>query len=338
MNKIVIDIRVKPESLRRIESISGMRVECVGPAYEAHELPAEIIRDADMLVCLMPPGNHAEMSALKFIQVSSAGYAQLYGLDLVRRGVRACNARGVYDTTIAEWSVAMMVNLARDLRGMICNQDRGKWERAPRFASEIRGSVAGIWGFGGIGRETARLAKTLGLTVHVLTRCGIGPRNNSYRVPGTGEPEGRLPDRVFTAGQEQEFLRGLDFLVLSMPHTPANTGIVGERELRAMKPTAFLLNPARGPLIQEAALLRALGEAWIAGAALDTHFHYPMPPEHPLWRMPNVIMTPHIAGSDMGPHFLDRMWEIVLHNVAGFLNGTPLWNELTPEELNGGKP
>jgi len=338
MPKIVIDIRAQPEALRRLESLPGVRVVCVGPANEARELPPEIIRDAEMLVCMVPPKNHAEMWALKLVQLSSVGFSQLYKLDLVRRGVRACNARGVYDTAIAEWSVAMMVNLARDLRGMIRNQERGHWERAPRFANEIRGSVLGIWGYGGIGRETARLAKSLGLTVHVLTRRGIGPRENLYGVPGTGDPDGKLPDHVFTAGQEQEFLRGLDFLVLAMPHTPANTGIVGERALRAMKPTAFLLNPARGALVQEAALLRALEEKWIAGAALDTHFHYPMPPEHPLWRMPNVIMTPHISGSDMGPHFLDRIWDIVLHNVANFFAGKPLWNELTSEELNERKP
>jgi phosphoglycerate dehydrogenase-like enzyme len=128
-----------------------------------------------------------------------------------------------------------------------------------------------------------------------------------------------LPDRVFRSGEEAEFLAGLDFLILAMPHTPANTGIVGERELRSLKPTAFLLNPARGPLVQEAALIRALQEGWIAGAALDTHFYYPMPPEHPLWRMSNVIMTPHVSGSDGGPHLLDRMGDIVLHNIEQFL-------------------
>jgi len=334
MPKVVIDIQTKPEAVRQLESLPGMRVVCVEPSTESRELPSEIIRDADALVCLKPPANQAEMSALKFIQLSSAGFAQLYGLDLVRRGVRAANARGVYDTAIAEWNVAMMINLGRDLRGMIRNQDRGHWERPPRFAMEIRGGVVGIWGYGGIGRETARLAKALGLTVHVLTRRGIGARENLYRVPGTGDPEGKLPDRVFTAGQEQEFLRGLDFLVLAMPHTPANTGIVGEGELRALKPTAFLLNPARGPLVEEAALLRALEEKWIAGAAIDTHFHYPMPPEHPLWRFPNVIMTPHISGSEMGPHFVDRMWDIVLHNVEAVLAGRQLWNELTADELN----
>lgn len=334
MPHVLIDIRVKPDALRRLEALPGMRVTCVGPHTDPHELPAEIIRDADALVCMLPPTNYNQMPALKLIQLSSVGFSQLYPLGLPQRGVRACNARGVYDTCIAEWSVAMMVNLGRDLRGMIRNQERGHWERAPRFAHEIRGSVVGIWGYGGIGRETARLAKALGLTVHVMTRHGIGSREGSYRVPGTGDPEGKLPDRVFTVGQELGFLGGLDFLILTMPHTPANTGVIGERELRALKPTAFLLNPARGALIQEAALVRALEEKWFVGAALDTHFHYPMPPEHPLWRLPNVIMTPHISGSDMGPHFLDRMWDITLHNMENFFAGRPLWNELTPAELN----
>jgi phosphoglycerate dehydrogenase-like enzyme len=108
--------------------------------------------------------------------------------------------------------------------------------------------------------------------------------------------------------------------------------LIGERELRAMKPTAFLLNPARGPIVQEEPLVRALREGWIAGAALDTHYYYPMPPEHPLWSMSNVIMTPHISGSDRGPHFVNRIWEIALHNIEAFQQGRPLWNELTPNE------
>ena len=94
-----------------------------------------------------------------------------------------------------------------------------------------------------------------------------------------------------------EFLPHLDYLILTMPLTLATRGIIGERELRMLPPTAVLLNPARGPLVEEAALLAALREGWIAGAALDAHYQYPLPPEHPLWSMPNVILTPHTSGS-----------------------------------------
>jgi len=120
-----------------------------------------------------------------------------------------------------------------------------------------------------------------------------------------------------------------------MPDTNTTKGIVGETELRTLPKRAFVLNPARGPLIQEQALLRALREGWIAGAALDTHYHYPMPADHPLWRMPNVIMTPHISGSGESPFFLERIWDIFVKNVERFRDGKPLLNELTPSQLRG---
>ena len=120
-----------------------------------------------------------------------------------------------------------------------------------------------------------------------------------------------------------------------MPLTKTNQGIVGEKELRALPRTAFLLNPARGPLVQERALLKALREGWIAGAALDTHYAYPLPSSHPLWQFPNVILTPHISGSAQSPRFLDRIWDIFVQNVERWLSGQSLLNELSLLQLRG---
>ncbi|HQY25788.1 MAG TPA: NAD(P)-dependent oxidoreductase [Thermoflexales bacterium] len=334
MTKILINIPIKPDVLQRIRALPNAEIVVVDPSNDGvTPLPLEVISGAEVLVCHLPPVNQAEMKDLKLVQIMSAGFNQLAAMKLAERGVRACNAGGVYNTAIGEWTIAMMIALTRDLRGMIRNQDTGVWDRDDRFAAEIRGRTLGLWGYGGLGREVARLARVMGLTVHVLARSPIGRRDDTYAVPGTGDPEGSLPDKVFGPEQDLAFLGGIDYLVLAMPLNPANTGRIGARELRAMKPTAYLLNPARGPLVNEAALLRALSEGWIAGAALDTHFRYPMPADHPLWRMPNVIMTPHISGSDKGPHFLDRMGEIVEHNVAAYLEGRPLWNEIAPSEL-----
>jgi phosphoglycerate dehydrogenase-like enzyme len=229
----------------------------------------------------------------------------------------------------------MMVNLARDLRLMIRNQDAAVWDRSAIFQNEIRGKTVGLWGYGGIGRETARVARHLGLRVHVMSRSGVSPRRDVYAVPGTGDPDGVLPHRVFRAGEEIAFLRELDFLIVALPLTKATEGLIGERELQALPRHAFVLNPARGPIIREQALLRALQEKWIAGAALDTHYHYPMPPEHPLWRFPNVIFTPHISGSSLSPQFRPRLWEIFSLNVERFARGEPLLNELTAAQLAG---
>lgn len=337
MTHILIDAPISADTVELLRALPGVAVTTV-PGRPEHspavDFPSDLLRDVDIFVGNTPPRNHAEMQSLEFVQLSSVGYAQLYKLDLPRRGVRAANARGVYDTAIAEWNLAMMIALARDFRRMIRNQEHGIWEKIPRFANEIRGRVVGLWGYGGIGRETARLAKTLGMTVHAYARRGIQPRSDTYSALGTGDTDGKLPDRIFTLGQEPEFVRSVDFLILAMPLTPENRGLIGEAELRCLKPTAFLLNPARGPLIQEAALLQALRENWFAGAALDTHYYYPMPADHPLWRFPNVIMTPHISGSDLGPNFATRMSEILLHNVKHFLAGKPLWNELTITELS----
>lgn len=335
--KLLIDVPVLPAALAAIRQHGGHTFDCVTPPREkaAAELEPERLRDVDVLFCTFPPKNVADLRALRWVQIASAGYAQLYGLDLPARGIRATNALGCFDVPIAEWTIAMMVNLARDVRLLIRNQDASVWDRSAVFQREIRGLTVGIWGYGGIGREIARLARHLGLRVHVMTRHGVGPRLNFYCVPGTGDPEGVLPNRVFRSGEEAAFLGDLDFLVVALPLTKVTEGLIGESELQALPRTAFVLNPARGPIIRQEALLRALREKWIAGAALDTHYHYPMPPEHPLWRFPNVIFTPHISGSSLSPRYQERLWEIFSLNVGRFARGEPLLNELTPAQLAG---
>jgi len=335
MLKILVDLRVDEDGLRRLRALPEVDVVLIDKPEEAGKrpLPSKLLEDIDILGCTFPPENVDDLCRLRLVQISSAGYTQLVGLGLPARGVRACNALGVFDVPIAEWNIAMMDNLLRDLRGMIRNQERGVWDRDIRFQRELRGLTVGFWGYGGIGRETARLSKALGMRVHVLARNGVKTRSQTYRVAGTGDPEGKLPDRVFSMEEKAEFLGGLDFLILAMPLTQATTGIVGESDLRALRPTAYVLNPARGPLIQESALLKALREGWIAGAALDTHYRYPMPPDHPLWQLPNVIMTPHISGSSGSPFFLQRVWDIFVQNVERLQRDQPLLNELPPTEL-----
>jgi phosphoglycerate dehydrogenase-like enzyme len=334
--KIAIDVPLHESALTQLRKRADCQFECIDPPEErSRELNPDLLSQAEVLFCTFPPGNHSVMRKLKWIQIASAGYSQLFGLNLSERGVRATNARGCFDVPIAEWNIAMMVNLARDLRQMIRNQDAAVWDRSAVFQRELRGATVGFWGYGGIGRETARLAKQMGLRVHVLARNGVQPIGNIYTVPGTGDPEGVLPDQIFKTGEELEFLRTLDFLILALPLTKATEGLIGERELQALPRHAFILNPARGAIIQQNALLRALDEKWIAGAALDTHYQYPMPPDHPLWRFPNVLFTPHISGSSLSPNFKQRLWEIFSLNLKRFATGESLLNELTLAQLSG---
>jgi phosphoglycerate dehydrogenase-like enzyme len=329
---ILISTSVDASIVRRLEGLPDVAVHVVAPHQREWDLSSELAEATEVMLCKLPPGNLDAMRKLRLIQLSTVGYEHLLHLGLGELPLRVCNARGVFDTAIAEWNLAMMVNLARDLRGMIRNQETGRWERLDRFQNEVRGRVVGLWGYGGIGRETARLAKVFGMTVHVMTRAGVVLRPNTYVQPGTGDPDGVFPDRVFVAAQEREFLSGLDFLTLALPHTRKSEGMIGEEQLRTLPRAAFVLNPSRGPIIQERVLVRALAEGWIAGAALDTHFAYPLPPEHPLWRLPNVILTPHISGADKSLAFPARIGDLFLQNVKRFLENRPLLNELTAQE------
>jgi phosphoglycerate dehydrogenase-like enzyme len=332
MPSILCELPLEPSALLRLESLPGVTVRQVSFHERGWHLEPELLRGPEILLCKLPPRNVHDMPDLKWVQISTVGYEHLRKYDFANGRVRVCNARGIFDTAIGEWNVAMMIALVRDLRGMIRNQERSHWEKADRFQQEVRNRVVGLWGYGGIGRETARLAKALGLAVHVMTRSGVKPRHDAYTPAGTGDSEGALPDRVFTAGQEREFLSGLDFLILALPHTQGSDGMVGEAELQALPRTAFVLNPARGPIIREEALLKALREGWIAGAALDTHFAYPLPPEHPLWAMPNVILSPHVSGADRSREFPARIADLFTRNVERHLAGLPLLNELTRQE------
>jgi phosphoglycerate dehydrogenase-like enzyme len=336
MKHILVHALIPQAQLDRLATLS-QSLTVMATAVEVKEwaVPNDLAAKINIILTTFAPANLDQMPALELMQIGSVGYAQLAGLGLPARGIRACNARGIFDVPIAEWNIAMMINLTRDLRTMIRHQETGTWAPAGQFQQEVRELVVGIWGYGGIGRETARLCRALGLTVHVLSRSGLQPRHHTFRLPGTGDPEGVLPDRLFTLAQKEKFLSGLDFLIVAMPLTGSTRGIIGQAELAALPPRAFVLNPARGPIIAEEALLWALRGGRIAGAALDTHYAYPLPADHPLWQFPNVIMTPHISGSSLNRHYPARLGDLFVENVGRLTAGQPLLNEITAVELNG---
>jgi len=335
--KVLIDADPYPPAMERLQAIPGLDLHLLERSddHSPTTRSTSALANAEACFCTIPPQNLDDAKSLRFIQINSSGYSQLFNLGLNERSIRAANASGVFDIAIAEWIIAMTINLGRNLRGLIRNQEAGIFDRDARFQRELRGSTIGFWGYGGIAREAARLSKAMGLVVHTMTRAGVQPRVEKYAVPGTGDPLGKLPDRVYQADDEDAFLRGLDVLVLTMPLTKATEGIIGERELRALRPTAFLLNPARGPLIEEQALLKSLREQWFAGAAIDAHYAYPLPADHSLWRFPNVILTPHISGSTAMPYFQQRTWDIFVQNIERLHNRQPLLNELSAAQVAG---
>ena len=340
--KLLIWMNRSEEALNRLRKIDGLEVAVLTGTpytdYEAADVPAppDHVMDTEILFCELPFANMAAFEKLKLMQISTTGYSQLFGLDLPLRGIRACNGRGEFDTPIGDWCLAMMVNLNRDIRGMIRNQEAGVWERSARHQTELRGKRVGFFGYGSIAREAARLAAAVGMEVVAYDRERADfTKRNYYIVPGTGDVKAEIPVEFYYPGEESAFCKRLDFFVAAMPLTKMTEGIIGEGMLRTLPAGAYLLNFARGPLIVEQALLNVLRDGHLGGAALDVHYHYPMPADHPLWRFPNVIMTPHISGSSLSPNFLPRIYDILTQNVRRYMMGEPLLNELSADQLNG---
>lgn len=336
---ILISLPAKPESLEKLRRICPHAEIRTGPWINQAQMRLDpgLMKGVESLLCELPPANFDDFDRLKWIQLCSAGYNQVLNLPVLERGIRVTNGLGNFDGPIAQWNIMMVLMWHRRMLEQLENQKKHVWDPAGRFQSDLFGATVGFWGYGGISRETARLAKALKLHVWVMTRDGkIRDRHSIYCVQGTGDPEGKLPDRIFGPPQLEEFLGGLDYLILGMALTPATRGMIGERELRMLKPSTVVINPTRATIIDEQAFIRSLREQWIRGAALDVHYAYPLPPEHPLWNMPNLIMTPHISGSVESPHFEQRIFDIFAQNLTRFMSRQPLLNELSETQLRGG--
>ncbi|TDD68955.1 D-2-hydroxyacid dehydrogenase [Jiangella aurantiaca] len=307
-------------------------VEVVEPFGPSTVLPEALVRDVTVLFSDLCPANVAAMPRLRWVQLGSHGYSQLNGLTLPP-GTTVANASGVNDIPIAEWCVMMMLAFGRDLPGMLAAQREHRWDRDARFQAELRGRRVGLFGYGNIGRELARLCRALGLEVWTLSRFRPGARELRYDPLDRPAGSVPVPDRTFAAEQRDEFLAGLDYLVVTTPVTSATRGWVDAAALRGLQPHAVLLNPARAGVVDEAALLAALRDGTIAGAALDDHYRQPMPPDDPFFELPNVIVTSHISGSSSSTWFVERIWDLFTRNLERYLAGDPLLNVIARDDL-----
>ena len=239
---------------------------------------------------------------LKWIQVTTSGVNYLVSRPSLMKGVIVTSARGIHGPAVSEMAFHLMLALNRDLPRMIRNQDREIWERWPERL--LNQKKVGILGIGVIGEEIARKCKAFGMTVFGVDIV----RRKLDSVDSLYGPE----DLPQVAGE-------VDYLILVAPSTPQTKKIVGGKVLERMKPMAFLINLARGELIDEEALTKALETGAIAGAALDALSTEPLPREHPFWCMRNMIITPHVGG--LSDCYRDQVMPIIEENLRRFLRG-----------------
>lgn len=294
---------------------TGMRFEI---ARNFAELEARI-GNADVLSVSMMWKNELAPKArrLKLIQSISAGTDQYDKAILKAHGIRLASGQGVNANAVAEHAIALMLSLSRQLHFLRDHQAGKHWrpmqgDRRIR-EDEIEGKTVLIVGLGGIGRRLASLCKAFGMTV-LATR----------RDPAKG---GGAADEVHADGDLMRLIPRADFVVLTTALTPATTGLIGIQQLAAMKPTAFLVNVARGKVCDEAALTAALADRRIAGAGIDVTAEEPLAAASQLWSMPHVIVTPHSAGETV--RYEDRVIDLLIENVGRLQRGeTQLANDI----------
>jgi phosphoglycerate dehydrogenase-like enzyme len=239
-------------------------------------------------------------------------------------------ASGVHAATIAEYAITALLALAHRVPRMVEWQGRGTWppdeQRWPIFVpSEVRGATLGIIGYGSIGRELARMAKAaFAMTVLACKRDPSQHKDAGYTLPGTGDPEGLLPDAWLGQEELPELLSRSDVVVNCAPLTAQTRRLIGARELGLMKPSAYFVNVGRGASVDEAALVQALRERRIAGAAIDVFAQEPPPAGHPLYALDNIIVSPHVSG--FLPSYDDKCTDLFAENLRRYLAGAPLLN------------
>jgi phosphoglycerate dehydrogenase-like enzyme len=229
--------------------------------------------------------------------------------EFVESDITLTNGRGVFSPALGEFALAAILYFAKDFRRMIRNQAAGVWQRFQ--VEEIAGKTAGIVGYGDIGRAVASRAHPMGMRVLATKR----------HIPSGPDP---LIERFYETGAQREMIARCDYIVVTAPLTSETRHLIGEAEFAAMKPTAVVINVGRGPVIDQAAMVRALSEKRIKGAALDVFEHEPLPPGDPMYKLENVLLSPHIA--DCTATWLEQAMRFFLTQYEHFQKGEPLKN------------
>jgi phosphoglycerate dehydrogenase-like enzyme len=267
------------------------------------------IGEADALLAFhFPVEVFDQARKLRWFQCTGAGVDSMFPIRERASHITVTNARGIHGDIIADFVMAGATMLHWDFRKFLREQADRKWN--PRYVTPLADKTLGVVGLGSIGATIARRAKSAGMTV-------VGSKRD-ISVPVEGV------DQLFASDALHDLLPLCDFVVLALPATPDTVGLIGAAEIARMRHQAFLINIARGNVVVEAELIKALQTGAIAGAMLDVFEREPLPQDSPLWDMPNVIATPHVAGSPT--NYAERIFPIFAENIGRFINGQALKN------------
>jgi phosphoglycerate dehydrogenase-like enzyme len=322
---VLVTMKFPDALLEKIRAVAAdVRVSCEDAKRADYS-------QVDVLYTMAPPRELLRAPRLRWVQLHMAGPDSLHEHPIYTDStVALTTTSGVHAGTIAEYALTVTLALAHRVPRMVEWKNRGGWppdaERWPLFLpTAIRGATLGLVGYGSIGRELARLAKTaFGMTVLASKRDPSQRRDSGYLRAGMGDPDGTLPDGWFAPDALHELLGRSDVVVMCAPLTPHTRRLFDAPAFSAMKPSAYFVNVGRGGSVDETALVQALAEGQIAGAAIDVFAQEPPPPGHPLYALDNVIVSPHVSG--FLPTYDADCTDLFTENLRRYLAGAPLLN------------
>jgi len=320
--------------VERVKAVSNRVNVTVLPAVKPEEIPAEVWARTEVLYTDRVLPIPAQAPRLRFIQFHYAGIDYAAESPILRKpDLVAATLSGAVSSQVAEWSVAMLLALGHRIPEMMALQSKSEWpqDRWQQFAPvELRGTTIGLVPYGSISREIARLLVPFGVNILAAKRNAMDPTDRGYMPEGLGDPEGNLFKRLYPIEALKSMLKECDFVVISLPLTPQTRGMIGVEEIRAMKPGAFLVDCGRGGIVDHAALLQALQEKHLAGAALDVFPQEPLPADNPIWKQPNVIVSPHVAG--ISKNFDAHATDLFAANLRRYIDGAAVYNRFDLEK------
>lgn len=323
-----------PENLvTRLSEVSPRLKFTVVKANKPEDISPEIWSRAEVLYTSRVLPDPEQVPRLRWIQFHWAGIDHIVNEPLLRKpDLVATTLSGAAVSQVAEYILMMLLALGHHMPELVTYQKRAEWprDRWERFIPmELRDSAVGIVGYGSIGRQVARLLASLGATVLATKRDAMHPEDLDYVPEGMGDQGGDYVHRLYPAEALRSMLRDCDFVVVCVPKSESTINLIKAEELAAMKSSAYLVDISRGGIVDHNALASALKDHKIAGAALDVFPEEPLPAESPLWKLPNVLITPHISG--ITSQYDERAVEMFSANLTRYLSGQPLFNRIDPD-------
>ncbi|GAB4149582.1 MAG: D-2-hydroxyacid dehydrogenase [Candidatus Promineifilaceae bacterium] len=315
------------------------KLTAVSPQYKIEQMtladgrwPEGQTTEAEIYYAVTGIPSPEQAPNLRWVQVHWAGVDRLRDHPIWTSTVFLTTASGIHTPNMAQYVLAQLSGWAHRVPNWYKWRQEQKWpkQRWQQFApTELRDATLGILGYGSIGREVARLAKALGMKILVTKYNLRRMEDTGYIVPGTGDYAGTLPDRIYPPEATASVVAQCDYIVITLPLTPATHHLIDEALLKQMKPNCFLVNIGRGEIVDENALVKALKKGWIAGAGLDVFAQEPLPEDSPLWQLENAILTPHVSG--FTPHYDERAVDLFAANLQRYLLHQPLFNLVNRE-------